>query len=86
MSILDVLEMENEVFTRFMPYIDILETRQRLYAMDANVYPKMSTSKQSEKQKELIRRGYPRELRQNEVLTTDQLEIELKKLGGLNGK
>jgi hypothetical protein len=80
MSIIDVLNMPFDEFAEYETYISIIEARERLASMDCAAYPHSGDKNRKEIHKKLWRVAFPSELDTREVLTTDQMMIELSRL------
>lgn len=79
-SIVDVLNMPYSDFVEFEKYISIIEARERLVLMDCSAYPHTSDRGRKESHKKIWKRAFPSELDNREVLTTDQMMIELSRV------
>lgn len=80
MSLVDVLNMDACEFNDFEKYISIIEARERLVSMDCVAYPHMSDKARKDAHKKIWKAAFPSELDNREVLTTDQMMIELSRL------
>lgn len=79
-SISDVLNMSHSDFIEFERYISVIEARERLVSMDCAAYPHTSDKGRKESHKKIWKRAFPSELDSREVLTTDQMMIELSRV------
>jgi hypothetical protein len=79
-SINDVLDMPHSDFIMYERYIEIIEARERLIAMDCAAYPHTSDRARKESHKKIWKKAFPSELDGRQVLTTDQMMVELSKV------